>query len=542
MEKKMKAHPIKITLMFLLALWLPLSSVAALPGNTLTLPVAEISETVYWRGSVTVQELYNEQAMLPVIVGPNYPVFELNRRIKTVVTRKIIANGDGTATESIRYSYRQDQEVLCTYDGHNPFKYLFQMTGTGVYNSEPKPFDVYISPSNVSVPWYQGGVTINWWHNGECGGEDVYQVSVMAGQHYPDPLTPEHGDFPPGSTEIYGYVDGQSYYGTTWSDNTVGFRNKSKVTVYNLTGTILEESYLSEDAQNAARNGAAAAGTVAVGLGVAALVCATSAGIACGPALVWALGLGAAAFEVESIGLGYLADDPADPNYTEIILPDTPTTSRQPFLPGEGLTQEQAHAFNELITNVEQGIGLAPAILTSLERATGAQAANDTYWTAQQLNAARRYAGQLALLMEARPALLEDLKQALLAVPGTPFTFTGEHLAQYKFNLITQGLPPDQQQMLVELGVDDRTKAQVLHNLILTEPSPLEPVAQGAEIEQFYTPVTSTDFPADPISEFPGFLTNPQITASFLVLAEALKDFSQQKAPGTEIYLPIIVR
>lgn len=220
--------------------------------------------------------------------------------------------------------------------------------------------------------------------------------------------------------------------------------------------------------------------------------------------------------------LGYLAKDPPDPNYTEIALPVTPATSRQPILPGDGVTEAQADAFNALIENDQQGIGLARAMLTSFDRASGARAAGNSYWVNRQLQAARLYSGQLADILDAQPQLLANLQQALLTAPGVPFAITAGDLSKYKYNLNTQGFSTEQKQLLTELGMDTLGQEEILNALLETEFAP------GA-------------LPEDTVAIFPDFLTDPELLEATQNLAAALREFSQTSS-GHAVYLPLVVR
>jgi hypothetical protein len=240
----------------------------------------------------------------------------------------------------------------------------------------------------------------------------------------------------------------------------------------------------------------------------------------CQPAEPYVLAVWASAV-VGGMVYGELAEDPPDPNYTEIAVPVTPTTSLQPVMPGNGLTQVQADAFNALLTNGGQSIGLGRAILTSFNRASGAQQANDSYWVEQQLQAARVYAGQLADLLEARPQVLENMKQALLTFQGLPFDITSEEMASYKYDLLTQGFSADQQQLLTELGLDAHGQGEVLNALLLSE------FPQGV-------------LPQDPIAQFPSLLTDPDLIASTQALAGALREFSEGQ--GWKLFMPTVMR
>ena len=223
-----------------------------------------------------------------------------------------------------------------------------------------------------------------------------------------------------------------------------------------------------------------------------------------------------------SWGTGKLVEDPPDPNYTEVALPIIPTTSIQPIVPRGDLTSVQADAFNALFVNLEQDIGLSRAMLTAFDRASGALAANDSYWVNRQLQGARLYSSQLADVLDVRPQLLADLQEALSTIDGLPFAIIARNLSNIKANLVINGLSAEQSQLLAELGMDARGQEEILNALLETEFAP------GA-------------LPEDTVATFPDFLTDRSYRQHSGFGGCAPRVLADQRV-GQLVYLPLVVR
>jgi hypothetical protein len=102
-----------------------------------------------------------------------------------------------------------------------------------------------------------------------------------------------------------------------------------------------------------------------------------------------AVGAGAqdAAICALAIKFAQSASDPPDPNFTSIAQP-------VPFpvvLPSTDWPPRVSNAFRALLEDQANLFGLAQAALTATERAQGAQAAGDVYWTTRQSQAAAQF-------------------------------------------------------------------------------------------------------------------------------------------------------
>ena len=192
--------------------------------------------------------------------------------------------------------------------------------------------------------------------------------------------------------------------------------------------------------------------------------------------------------------------DPHDLNFMEIAQPVAPSLSQQPYTTADGLTQDEADALNALLTNIEEQIGLARAILTAIDRAQGAFLAGDSFWEIQQVLAARQFASQLVPLLEAEPTLLADLQSAIEAT-GLQVTFTLSDVVNFQATASADGLSPEAVQGLTELGFDSSEQEKVQQLILTEDPNKLAALGGGG---------------------FPEMLTDPSVITALQEAAAAL--------------------
>jgi hypothetical protein len=484
-----------------------------------------------WTGSV----VHNDEQTYGGYVSPPYTYLQPTTWYEFIHYRRSISiNGDGTALESTTY-IRYYRYTEWAGDPNDPNQ-LIQCTYRGWYSGESNNIiqtSVYIDNTIVDVS---------------------NDIDLKVAQRDHDiPACWTHGDFyMPNATEFYGEairpwnhngafsandtaVAGRDVYAQThYSDNLVypgSIDHEVKFTSYDLFQTKIDTPWFSPETKTAFSESSRYLEKFSL-YTICAGVSAYSMGqmkIAVGNEVVSVSASAAALID------GELAYDPPDPNFTEIALPVTPSISQQPFTASNELSPAQAAAFNALIENEEGGIGLARAILTSTNRASGALEANDTYWVDQQLQAARTYAGQLSTLLEAHPQLLETLKQALLTDPNLTLDITREDLEKYKYDLITNGLSAEQVQMLTDLGVDQHGQAQVLNALLDDQ------LTQDAPSPATYAVDSSLNgSPQDILARFPDLLADPELNQSTQQLAMLLREYSL--GAGWKVRLPLIMR
>lgn len=163
-------------------------------------------------------------------------------------------------------------------------------------------------------------------------------------------------------------------------------------------------------------------------------------------------GLSAGAVWLLSGILNQLALDPADPNYAVIASPIFPILQNLSTQPG--ITQAEADALNAWLSNLEQAIGYGRAAITSINRADGAYAAGNTYWEAQQMQAAAQYALKLSSLLSMQPALRAAVFDALQAAGFPVITASPNDVYNFEIGVLSGSLPTFLTDALTQLGAD----------------------------------------------------------------------------------------
>ncbi len=490
-----------LQVLLLLVLILPLSPKA---------PVRADSNTA-WRGTVVHSYAHSTIQAIAPPTGTLPPT----RYEQSVAFRMTLdVEGDQTTV-----SYSETYVEYQWFKVNQPEQCVGQMTLVFTYNQVvAAPVDVYLDNRIVNLtgpyitftPSKQSYFDPCWAAHGYDPGRSHYPLS----EH----LRPwEHGGaFSPADLVVIGR---DRWLERNWDYPPGGPQSQQIVfTSYNLTREDLDTPWLSQEWKDALNEASWELGKFSFAGGMTAFYLAKTGRLhlALVPEIL-SLSAGAA-----SLLDGWLAKDPPDPNFTEIAIPVTPTTSQQPILPNDDLSQTQADTLNAVIENLQQGIGLAQAMLTSFNRASGAQVASNSYWVNRQLQVARLYSGQLADVLDAQLPLLADLQQALLTAPALSFAVTAQDLLSFKSNLVINGLSAEQSQLLTELGMDARGREEILNALLETE------IAPGA-------------LPGDTIAIFPDFFTDEELIASTQNVAAALREFSQSGATR-ELYLPLILR
>ena len=102
------------------------------------------------------------------------------------------------------------------------------------------------------------------------------------------------------------------------------------------------------------------------------------------------------------------AEDPIDPNYTQIVTPVV--RPLPPLQPGPHLPVQLAGATTNLMDGLSATIAFLQAIGITYNRASGAEAAGDTYWDGQQLQAVAGFKNKLAVVLSRLGPALEDFQ------------------------------------------------------------------------------------------------------------------------------------
>jgi probable HAF family extracellular repeat protein len=178
--------------------------------------------------------------------------------------------------------------------------------------------------------------------------------------------------------------------------------------------------------------------------------------------------LNAAEQAIQAAEFQSLAHDPVDPDFTSIAQPDLP--KYPPLTPQPGLSQQLVDAFNAYFSNGEQIIGYGNALITSMDRESGAQLAGNGFWQDQQTQAASTYSQQLAPLVSAQPGLLTAFVNAWDANGSPKVSVTPSDVSNVESQIATSGLPADLLQILSQL-TDSATISQIPSLLIAQDPN-----------------------------------------------------------------------
>jgi hypothetical protein len=178
--------------------------------------------------------------------------------------------------------------------------------------------------------------------------------------------------------------------------------------------------------------------------------------------------LGVGALLAISAGeLRLIALDPADNNFTSIQNPVVPSLSNLLISSNNGLSQNTVDATNSLINNYSQVVGVSNALLTSLNRADGAAAANNEYWRIQQIQAAQTDSQLLSQLLSSQPDLLKNYVNAIKSDSSLAnLTVTKSQVDDFQLSLRVNGFSAQELQIFADLGIDSDSQSIILKQLL----------------------------------------------------------------------------
>lgn len=257
--------------------------------------------------------------------------------------------------------------------------------------------------------------------------------------------------------------------GQVFSGTQVGTHNVDRNDFYD--GVAVSRKRRLTDRQKANLRDLASLSTITgVTLGTLGTVCVLYAPSLPGRLVCLAIGFsGTAALLLTARDLNKLAGDPPDPNFTVVAQPIILTLPR--LTTDKGVTQAEADAFNALLTNEEQVIGYAKALLRSIERAQGAIDAGNIFWEKQQLDAVAVYQGKLATLLDEQPALLTNFVNALQAAGFSSLTVTPNDVSNFQQDITQNGLPASLVEKLTQLGADSATIDEIRQAIVEQNPN-----------------------------------------------------------------------
>jgi hypothetical protein len=208
-------------------------------------------------------------------------------------------------------------------------------------------------------------------------------------------------------------------------------------------------------------------GTAVIGFGAGVLaVGATVAGASLGPLAIAAMivcfaGAGAG-FAWIAADLSDLSIDPPDPDFDAISQPEPPTPPI--ILPNEELSAPMATALNAVLTNQAQSVGLGRAVVTAINKANTAEAANDLEARDRQLTASRGFATEWANVLEgAAPLRRNAARRFAHAFGRTPISKM--EAIRLRSEILASGWPTPIRDMLAQYGISGQLQEEVLRTM-----------------------------------------------------------------------------
>lgn len=139
--------------------------------------------------------------------------------------------------------------------------------------------------------------------------------------------------------------------------------------------------------------------------------------------------------------VGYLAYDPPDDRYTELVTPTDPVVPQLPT--NDPATQATAPALNALARSLARESAMAAGVLTSIERAEGAALAGAEDWEIRQMQRAGELAREFAAGLRAEIGLRADLRAALEADGFPNPTVSEAQIRELQGRWLAAGPPAD---------------------------------------------------------------------------------------------------
>jgi hypothetical protein len=206
-----------------------------------------------------------------------------------------------------------------------------------------------------------------------------------------------------------------------------------------------------------------------------AMITPSGVGIACLVALgviATPLGIALAVYGAIHIAVGLYAlkqaFDPVDLNFRSIAKPKIPVVPK--VAAGEGLPAASARVLNDLFAVQAREIGLGRAIATAFDRSQGAHVKKQTTWEKRQVQAAGRYAAQLASALLADASLRPKVNAALADSGLADLTLTYEDALASGESLVWKGFPAEVKATLAKLGLTRAEQNEMRAQLATTDP------------------------------------------------------------------------
>jgi hypothetical protein len=177
------------------------------------------------------------------------------------------------------------------------------------------------------------------------------------------------------------------------------------------------------------------------------------------------------AMYMPALVMNAIANDPPDPNFDELI--EAKTKARFAVRARTKESRPVADAMNAEAANAAKIHGFLAALLTSVERAQGADAAGKRMWVDRQMRAARGFAAQAATALSEEPHLRSRLAIALKGAGFPSFTLDAGTAAAVQKQFASEGLSSEERRVLRALGASESDMRSLDARLDKTETSEL---------------------------------------------------------------------
>jgi hypothetical protein len=197
------------------------------------------------------------------------------------------------------------------------------------------------------------------------------------------------------------------------------------------------------------------------------------------------------------------ADDPVDSRYKSLARPSPPKPFSIKAKAGTPIDADVAQAINAVLKNQADAIGVDRAIVTSINRAQGASVAEEPHYEKLQMQNARRYAGELAILLR-QSGGLRSKAVVKLRDNGVTFSINEEQAYKIRAMLVKNRLPPKCRGIVLRYCRNESERKDVLRRIL----------SQLYDVHQFEV-------------TFPDFLARPKLASAEKKMAAVLEEFSK---------------
>ena len=197
--------------------------------------------------------------------------------------------------------------------------------------------------------------------------------------------------------------------------------------------------------------------------------------------LAFALGGAAAATGFANIGADICADDPPDPHFKALFVPTVPRLPR--LHAGHQLTPKAARAMRAMSANCVRYSAYEIAWIRSIEKAQGADQANDTKWARRHRGAAAKYARTAASALERDHGLRSNARRELQRGGFHDFKISPAQVRNWQHHIRTHGLPSQMENILRHANVDEGRRQALRHDLLTMNPKAVADIGLFGDLD-----------------------------------------------------------